>query len=125
VAGADERVGLARRDQFRGDPNGGAGPAPEGDRGRLVVRHCLFCVHDLERPGMAACEGSKNGRHAGLGTHEKDTDVEMTRGSERPFDHDGRGMITAHGVNGNTKHDPAADPARSDGADAAESGRNG
>jgi hypothetical protein len=34
----------------------------------------------------------------------------MARGGQCPFDHDGRGMVTAHGVYSNAKHG-AADPA--------------
>jgi hypothetical protein len=32
----------------------------------------------------------------------------MTRGGQCPFDHDGRGMVTAHGVYSDAKHSPAS-----------------
>ncbi len=57
---------------------------------------------------MSAGERTEYGRHAGLGPHEQYADVEMTRGGQCPFDHDGRGMVTAHGVYSDAKHSPAS-----------------
>ena len=107
VPGADERVGLARGDEFGGDADRRPRAAAQRERRGLVVRHCLLGIDHFERAGVTAGERAQDGRHARLGPHEEDADVEMACGGQSPFDHDGRGMVTAHGINGNAKHDPA------------------
>ena len=97
--------------EIGGYANGRPRPAAQRERGGLVVGHGLFGVHHLERAHVPAGERAQHGRHASLGAHEQHAHVEMARGSQRPFDHDGRGMVTAHGIYSNTKHVPAADPA--------------
>ncbi len=101
IAGADHRVSFAALHQLETDPHGRIFFA-QGDAGRFVHRHHLGRRDDVKiwRAGMLG----KFLLDGFLLTDQDDLNAELASGEQGALDHDSRGMISAHRIDGDFRH---------------------